>query len=193
MVGTVGRVLFLQELFGLKSLRMTSSISQKIDQHKQGEPESNSSSQPFHGRSQSFQGQPGSVQPYEYQNGSGRLNGHSNGGHYGGLKNGQMLKNSNGASAAGNGRSVSPLQYVLCLTALTCVLNVRVVWEFLRDFIFGLFLSWRRVCLSTCTDEGEVLRKAFDEMPIRVKYSQLSYKTPTMTVAINAHRCLSLF
>ena len=96
----------------------TTSISQKIDQQKPGESEGTKSSQPFHhGRSQSFQGQPGSVQPYEYQSGSGRLNGHSNGGHYGGLKNGQTLNKSNGASAADTGRSVSPLPYVLCLTS----------------------------------------------------------------------------
>jgi hypothetical protein len=90
--------------------------SSKNDQQKQGVLEGNSSSQLFHGRNQSFQRQPGLVQPHDYQNGSAQLNGHSNGSRYGGLKNGhQSFTKSNGALAADNGRSVSPLSYVICL------------------------------------------------------------------------------
>lgn len=88
-------------------------LLQKIVQQKQGLSEGNSSSQPFHGRNQSFQRPPGP--PYDYQNGSAQLNGHSNGGRYGASKNGQSFNKSNGVLAADNGRSVSPLSYVFSL------------------------------------------------------------------------------
>ncbi|XP_024374953.1 uncharacterized protein [Physcomitrium patens] len=77
--------------------------SAKIEEQNQGLNEGYRSSQPFHGRNRSFQGQPGSVR-LAFQHPM-----HQNGDNYGELRNGQTLKKSNGPSAADHERSVSPL------------------------------------------------------------------------------------
>ena len=90
------------------------------------------SSQSSNERNRGIHGLSALTQPYDYQNGSAQSNGHSDGGHYGGLKGGQIHNRSNGLSAADNGRTASSLPYDHYLLALEsgCCLEIlhQAIW-----------------------------------------------------------------